>query len=393
MTDTLAGMALMATLALWLRARRLAPGLWPAARALVLFCGALAGVLLLDASPWSDWSALLQPVLPLALAYHLAALVGEARWRRRDTALALGGGLCLPYLLAPAEARGAIAAGAVPDLDPRYLLAMLAGVGLFWLGLIAVTALSAWRIVGLLRRSRARLAQIVAAPASARLSGVALLSGFLAVIFGLELLDLVSLGAVLGPAALDGFLLVLILGTALHGLSLREIWPDWAAAALAPRPPAVAPALTPAAAPAEPSPPEPSPSGPSYARSGLDGEGIAQLLARLDAAMARGALWRAPGLTLADLAATARAKPFYVSQALNQGRGESFYDYVNRARIAEAQTLLRETDQTALAIAMSVGFNAKSTFNAAFRKATGMTPSQWRASGPAGPDAVAGGVD
>lgn len=110
------------------------------------------------------------------------------------------------------------------------------------------------------------------------------------------------MGHVLIGALSDLFVLGLILGTALHGLTLRLHWPDWVVEVIA------------------------ATEKPSYARSGLDAEAMEQLLTRIDATMRRESLWRAPGLALADLATAAHAKPFYVSQALNQGRGESFYD-------------------------------------------------------------------
>ena len=265
--------------------------------------------------------------------------------------LAGSGVLCLPHLLLPRPARLALEAGTLPDLAPALVLLALAGVALFWLALCLGTALAGIGIWRALLRQRAALAQILAQP-SPRISGVAALGGGLAALFALQLLDLVSLGHVLVGPLSDLFVLALILGTTAHGLTLKTQWPDWACEVIE--------------------------RAPSYARSGLDPEAMAQLLARIDGVMRRESLWRQPGLSLADLAAAVPAKPFYVSQALNQGRGESFYDHVNRWRVAEAQELLRATDHTVLDIAHATGFNAKSTFNAAFLKVAGMTPSAWR---------------
>ncbi len=162
----------------------------------------------------------------------------------------------------------------------------------------------------------------------------------------------------------DAFAASVVLGVTLHGLTLAPLLPDWAEVVIVPQ-----------ASDTE---------GPAYARSGLDEATRARLLSRLDTAMQNGALWREQMLTLKDLATAAGAKPFYISQALNQGRGTSFFDYVNGWRVREACTLLRDTDQSVLNISETVGFNAKSTFNAAFRKATGTTPTAWRASEPLG---------
>ena len=368
MTHLLTGMAIMATVALQLRGLRDEARLRRAGVMLALFTGILALVLLLDVGRWSEWGSPLLPTLPLLLARHIEQLVGTTRSWRRDSLLAASGLLTLPYLLMPPAMRAEMDLGIVPELDPRLLLLILAAFGVFWTALVAATAFAGIRVFRAIRHHRALLAQIVALPPTRRLSGVTLLVASLAIVFGLQLLDLLSLGTVLtGPAA-DLFVLALILGAAIHGLTLRPTWPDWAYEVVA----AVQ---------------ETDPAAPRYARSGLGHEGMAHLLARLDAAMQRDELWRSADLTLADLAAAARAKPFYVSQALNQGRQESFFDYVNRLRVREAQCLLRNSDQPVLDIAYAVGFNAKSTFNAAFRKVAGMTPSQWRTSAPAGTDA------
>lgn len=362
MTRVLVGMALMAAGAIWLRGRSAEPRLRPALGLLALFALGLALLLGLDGSPWEDWQALVLPLLPPLLAQHLRRLSGSSPWPRVWLALAGAGLLCLPFLLLPAPARASLMAGEMPGTAPGLIFLALAGVALFWPLLCLGTALAGFGLLRELRRQRAGLAQILAQP-SPRLGGVAALGIGVAVLFALQLLDLLTLGHVLVGPLSDLFVLGLILGTAAHGLTLRLTWPDWAAEVID--------------------------KGPSYARSGLDPEAMARLLARIDAAMRRDHLWREPGLSLADLATQAHAKPFYVSQALNQGRGESFYDYVNRWRVAEAQELLRMTEDTVLSIAHATGFNAKSTFNAAFLKVAGTTPSAWRASGPMG--SVAGG--
>jgi YesN/AraC family two-component response regulator len=71
----------------------------------------------------------------------------------------------------------------------------------------------------------------------------------------------------------------------------------------------------------------------------------------------------------------------------NQGRGINFFDYVNGWRITDAKRLLlQDARQSVLGVGFEVGFNAKSTFNAAFRKHAGMTPSDWRQKNPIGGD-------
>lgn len=59
----------------------------------------------------------------------------------------------------------------------------------------------------------------------------------------------------------------------------------------------------------------------------------------------------------------------------------NFFDYVNRHRIEEAKRLLADpanANVSILALGMDAGFGSKSSFNAAFRRHTSQTPSQYR---------------
>ncbi len=59
--------------------------------------------------------------------------------------------------------------------------------------------------------------------------------------------------------------------------------------------------------------------------------------------------------------------------------GTTFQTELGRARIAEAQRRLRETDAPITNIALDVGYATLQQFSAAFHKATGSAPSAWRA--------------
>ncbi|QXD13925.1 helix-turn-helix domain-containing protein [Rhodocaloribacter litoris] len=87
-------------------------------------------------------------------------------------------------------------------------------------------------------------------------------------------------------------------------------------------------------------------------------------------------------LTLADLAAEMSISAHNLSEVINRQLGKNFYDFVNSYRAEEMMRRLRDpqfASLTILAIAEESGFNAKSTFNAFFKKYTGLTPSQYRA--------------
>lgn len=92
-------------------------------------------------------------------------------------------------------------------------------------------------------------------------------------------------------------------------------------------------------------------------------------------------LWKNSELTLAHLAARLRTTPHKLSEVLNSEVGQTFYDFVNGYRVREVQRRIREGEARALkilALALDAGFASKSTFNEAFKKHTGQTPSNFR---------------
>jgi AraC-like DNA-binding protein len=59
----------------------------------------------------------------------------------------------------------------------------------------------------------------------------------------------------------------------------------------------------------------------------------------------------------------------------------SFNDFLNRYRIDEAKKLLLQEEgekRNILQIMLDTGFYSKSVFNTAFKKYTGMTPSEFK---------------
>ncbi len=70
-----------------------------------------------------------------------------------------------------------------------------------------------------------------------------------------------------------------------------------------------------------------------------------------------------------------------LSQFINEDCHQSFFDYINTFRIAEAQrimTMSKDGKLTVLEIMYQSGFNSKSSFNTLFKKKTGQTPSAFR---------------
>ena len=83
-------------------------------------------------------------------------------------------------------------------------------------------------------------------------------------------------------------------------------------------------------------------------------------------------------LSLQKLAAELEMSANHASQAINEFEKRNFRDFLNQRRVDEACRRLREQpDANLLALAFDVGFSSKSSFNRAFRKFTGSTPSEF----------------
>lgn len=100
----------------------------------------------------------------------------------------------------------------------------------------------------------------------------------------------------------------------------------------------------------------------------------------LDALMVEKQLYKDSGLTLARVAKRLSVPARDVSAATNRATGENFSRYINGYRIRHAQQALRETDLSVTEVMFDCGFISKSSFNTEFRRSTGQTPSQFRAS-------------
>lgn len=101
---------------------------------------------------------------------------------------------------------------------------------------------------------------------------------------------------------------------------------------------------------------------------------------RLERLMQEQHLYREPDLSRDALAQKLGISNGYLSQQLS-AMGTSFADYINHYRVEEVKLLLLDpafAQYSLLAIGYEAGFNSKSTFYAAFKKATGLSPSAFR---------------
>ncbi len=112
----------------------------------------------------------------------------------------------------------------------------------------------------------------------------------------------------------------------------------------------------------------------------LSADGVRAWTPRLDRWMRTERAYLRSDLTVAALARDVGLPVAALSHVVNEGFGCRFTDFVNGYRVEAVQARLLLPDastHTLLGIAMDCGFNSKATFNRAFRKATGTTPSAW----------------
>ncbi|KZN70352.1 helix-turn-helix domain-containing protein [Pseudoalteromonas luteoviolacea] len=99
---------------------------------------------------------------------------------------------------------------------------------------------------------------------------------------------------------------------------------------------------------------------------------------KLQSVMTQEQLFMNDTLSLNQLSQSISVSENHISETLSQLLQTNFFQFVNGYRIEYAQKLLLDSDKRISTIQYEVGFNAKSTFNTAFKKATGLTPSQYR---------------
>jgi ligand-binding sensor domain-containing protein/AraC-like DNA-binding protein len=108
---------------------------------------------------------------------------------------------------------------------------------------------------------------------------------------------------------------------------------------------------------------------------------IEDIIAKLIHLMDEEKLFLDPDLTLNKLSLRLRVHYNHLSRIINERFGLSYNDFINKYRVEEARKKLtapEEKESTILDIAYSTGFYSKSVFNAAFKKFTGMTPTEYR---------------
>jgi len=102
-----------------------------------------------------------------------------------------------------------------------------------------------------------------------------------------------------------------------------------------------------------------------------------ELLERIFTVMKDESVVYDPELTIEKFADLVQSNRTYVSQVINGALKKNFREFLNEYRIMEAQRLISEVDfskYTFEFIVHKTGFKSRSTFNAAFKEITGVTP-------------------
>jgi len=118
-----------------------------------------------------------------------------------------------------------------------------------------------------------------------------------------------------------------------------------------------------------------------YARPNLSKKESEELMKKMNAYMDKYKPWLIPEFCMADFSQKLAVSGHLISEVTNGLMKQHFFDYVNNYRIEEFKRLLEDPekkDDKIQFLAYDSGFNSKTTFNTAFKKFTGQTPSVYK---------------
>jgi AraC-like DNA-binding protein len=110
----------------------------------------------------------------------------------------------------------------------------------------------------------------------------------------------------------------------------------------------------------------------------LSTEKMQLIASKLERAMNQDNLFLLDNLSLNKLSESVCETENHISETLSQFLNTNFFQFVNGFRVEAAKMALEDRDKLVTSIAYDVGFNSKSTFNTAFKKVVGYSPSAYR---------------
>lgn len=110
-------------------------------------------------------------------------------------------------------------------------------------------------------------------------------------------------------------------------------------------------------------------------------ENSKDLIEKINQLMVENKIYLQADLDLNGLAKALNVPAYQASRLINDKFDKGFFDFINQYRIEEVKRRLSDPNFqhfSILGIALQTGFNSKSSFNTAFKKITGKTPSDFK---------------
>ena len=114
---------------------------------------------------------------------------------------------------------------------------------------------------------------------------------------------------------------------------------------------------------------------------GKDNEDIELLFSHIEHVIKEKNIFLNPDISLGMLSKIVKASPQKISFTINNKLGYNFNEFINRQRINQSLEIMKDPKSNLLtiaAISVDSGFNSLSSFNTAFKKFVGKTPSDYR---------------
>lgn len=120
-----------------------------------------------------------------------------------------------------------------------------------------------------------------------------------------------------------------------------------------------------------------------YSKSGLDEISADDIKGRLLNLMENEKPYLDSELTLKKLSEILCVSGHHLSEVINTRLNQNYYDFINNYRVEEFKARIKDpafSNYNLLSIAFDSGFKSKTAFNTIFKKLTGKTPSEYKAS-------------
>ena len=116
-----------------------------------------------------------------------------------------------------------------------------------------------------------------------------------------------------------------------------------------------------------------------YAASTLSGIDVDSAIRKLHGLMTEDKVYQDEDLNLSSLAERLEISSHQLSELINSRVGVSFSQYIREQRVEAAKhLLLSDNRQSVLSISLDTGFRSQSSFYAAFKEVTGLSPGDYR---------------